>query len=94
VTTELKFKPEFVDGENRASHQWRRFGCADAVDELERQGIVVDNPNHIGYIDNHIEGKHNVTYEFTLPAPKAEKKVTPAKKPSSTSKKKATPKKD
>ena len=91
VTTEVKFKPEFIDMNDNRSLQSRRFYCRDIVKELARQGFIVDNPIHIGYIDNH-HGKHSISYELNIPAPKVEKKPAPAKKASA--KKKAAPKKD
>ena len=93
VQFEMKFKPEWLPADNSPAVVWRRFYCRDAVNELARQGIVVDNPHHIGYIDN-LHGDSNITYTFTVPAPKpkVEKKGEPVKKTSV--KKKATPKKD
>ncbi len=69
VTTEVRFKPEFIDVNDNRSLQGRRFYCRDIVKELARQGIIVDNPNHIGYIDNH-HGKHSIAMNLVFLLPK------------------------
>ena len=91
VEVEMRFKPECLPEPGSPAVKWRRFYGHDAVNELLRQGIIVDNPNHTGYIDN-LHGDTSVKYSFKLPAPKVEKKTAPVKKTSA--KKKATAKTD